>query len=105
MIMRVDLALPGAEIVERALKDLERHVESSAAIALQVIAPRLRLMGYDVPRSALDESPELCLYRQLSNEHVLDPYSSYNAMLRRLYSFAAAVEAKHYRELREQARR
>lgn len=97
----VDPDLPGAEIVDRAINDLEHNKGSSAAIALQVIAPRLRLMGFEVPTLALDESPELGLYRQLSNENVLDPYSSYNAILRRLYSFAAAVEAKHYRELRE----
>lgn len=103
-MMSVDLDLPGAEIVERAIHDLNHHEGSSAAIALQVIAPRLRLMGYEVPTLDLDESPELGLYRQLSKEHVLDPYGSYNAILRRLYSFAAAVEAKHYRELRERAR-
>lgn len=85
----------GAEIVERGINDLERHEASSAAIALQVIAPRLRPMGYEEPTLSLEESPELALYRQLSNEHVLDPYSSYKAILRQIYSFTAAVQATH----------
>jgi hypothetical protein len=100
--MPVDPDLPGAEIVERALDALNRRERTSAAIALQVIAPRLRLIGYEVPALALDDWAEIELYRQLSNEGVLDPYSSYNAILRRLRSFAAAVESQHYRELRRQ---
>jgi hypothetical protein len=103
--MPVDPDLPGAEIVERALEDLSRHKASSAAIALQVIAPRLRLIGYEVPALELDDWAEIELYRQLSNEGVLDPYSSYNAILRRLRSFAAAVESQYYRELRRRASR
>ncbi len=103
--MVVDSDLPGAEIVERALDDLRCHQESSAAIALQVIAPRLRLIGHEVPRLALDDSAEISLYQRLATEQVLDPYSSYNAILRRLRSFAAAAEAKYYRELRQEAHR
>lgn len=95
--MVVDLELPGAEIVRRGLDDLAREIGSSAAIALQVIAPRLRLMGYEIPFLFVDASPELGLYRRLSEEDVPDPYSSYNSILRRLYSFASAMEARHYR--------
>jgi hypothetical protein len=99
-VRSVDPNLPGAEIVEQALQDLDRHVESCAALALQVILPRLRLVDYPVPKLELDEAAELMLYQHLCEEGVPDPYSSYNAMLRRLYSFAAAVEAEYYRKRR-----
>jgi hypothetical protein len=96
----IDPSLPGADIVAQAFEDLGQNLWSAAALGLQVVAPRLRMVGFDVPGIALEEVPELELYRRLSEERVLDPYSAYNAMLRRLNSFAAAVEAEYYRGMR-----
>lgn len=56
-----------------------------------------RAAGFAVPLLELDDAPEHCLYRRLTKEQVLDPYGAYNAMLRRRYCFAAAIEVELYR--------
>ena len=96
-MIEVDPGLPGAEIVAQAFADWERHEVTSAVLGVTIIAPRLRLFGFEVFDLELEETPELLLYSRLSEEQTLDPYSAYNAMLRRLFSFAAAVEAEYFR--------
>jgi hypothetical protein len=64
---------------------------------LQLVAPELRAAGFARPLLELEKASGICLYRRLTEEQVLDPYGSYNAMLRRLYSFAAAIDAELYR--------
>ncbi len=43
----VDEALPGADLIQQGLCDLENGVETVAALLVLVGAPRLRELGYD----------------------------------------------------------
>jgi hypothetical protein len=82
--------LPGGDLIEAGLDDLARGVESVSALLVSIGAPRLRRVGYDLPRPL--ERPERRLYELL---HASDPataHSRYNALLRRLVSFERAAE-------------
>ena len=72
------------------LADLERGVESIPSLLVQIGAPRLRQLGFEVPLSALP-SPEMRLYEVLSIEHGDGAHSQYNALIRRLVSFERAA--------------
>lgn len=82
--------LPGADFVLAGLADLERGVESIPSLLVQIGAPRLRQLGFEVPLSALP-SPEMRLYEVLSIEHGDGAHSQYNALIRRLVSFERAA--------------
>jgi hypothetical protein len=86
--------LPGAEIVERGVSDLERRVESAEALLVSIGAPRLRLLGIAVETPL--PAPEHRLYRLLQGDHGNAAHSRYNALIRRLVSFErAAVRLPH----------
>jgi len=87
---RVAAELPGAELVEAGLADLERGVESVEALLVSVGAPRLRALGFEI-RSPLT-SPEHRLYELLAAEDQDAAHSRYNALIRRLVSFERAAE-------------
>jgi hypothetical protein len=82
--------LPGADLVEKGLDDLERGVESSEALLVSIGAPRLAPLGYDVRNAYPD--PEHRLYERLAREHGDAAHSRYNALIRRLVSFERAAE-------------
>lgn len=84
--------LPGAELLEGGPEDLARGRETVAALLVAIAAPRLRRLGIPVPPDRdLPRDPEERLYRLLGREHG-DPYGLYNSLLRRLTSFARALE-------------
>jgi hypothetical protein len=84
--------LPGGDLVAAGLQDLGRGVESVPGLLVQIGAPRLRQLGFDVPAS--DPSgplPEHRLYQLLAREHGDAAHSRYNALIRRLVSFTRAA--------------
>jgi hypothetical protein len=82
--------LPGHELVRVGLADLHDGRESPEALLVSMAAPRLRALGYDVPDSGTPW-PSHRLYELLS-ETVDGPYGRYNALVRRIVSFARAAE-------------
>ena len=84
-------ALPGAELVLRGLRDLERGEESVEALLVLIGAPRLRFLGLDVPHHETGDSPEHRLYARLSAGDAATAHSRYNALVRRLVSFERAL--------------
>ena len=76
--------------MQAGLSDLERDVESVPSLLVQIGAPRLRQLGFEVPPS-VEPSPELRLYQLLSVEHGDGAHSQYNALIRRLVSFERAA--------------
>jgi hypothetical protein len=82
--------LPGADLVDAGLRDLERGDESLEALLVSVGAPRLEALGYDV--SGAYPAPEKRLYERLRAEDEDAAHSRYNALLRRLVSFERAAE-------------
>jgi hypothetical protein len=92
-------ALPGAEVVERGLRDLAGGRETDAALLVLVGAPRLRSVGLTVPAPPpewfafpQDPSPEHRLYARLAMSNPDSAHSRYNALIRLLVSFERAGE-------------
>ena len=83
-------ALPGQDLVETGISDLERGVESPEALLVSIGAPRLHALGFDVSKALPD--PELRLYELLAAEDSDSAHSRYNALVRRLVSFERAAE-------------
>ena len=82
--------LPGAELIERGLRELGERRETAASLLVSIGAPRLRRAGVPVV-SPFDE-PEHRLYRLLARTEGTAAHSRYNALLRRLVSFERAAE-------------
>jgi hypothetical protein len=83
--------LPGQDLVERGIGDLEGGVESVEALLVSIGAPRLRRAGLKVPSAAID-SPEHRLYELLARESPDSAHSRYNALIRRLVSYERTLE-------------
>jgi hypothetical protein len=81
--------LPGEDLVERGLRDLEREIASAEALLVSLAAPRLRALGLDVPATLPD--PELRLYRLLAGQYGDAAHARYNALIRRIVSYARAA--------------
>lgn len=86
----IDHRLPGADLVERGLADLERGSHTVEAMLVAIGAPRLRDLGFPVRSSVTN--PEHRLYELLVQRHGSDEaHSRYNALVRRLVSFEQAA--------------
>ena len=83
--------LPGAQLVARGLRDLDRGVESVESLLVSIGAPRLRDLGWTVENPF--PSPEHRLYEQLRAAHGDAAHTRYNALIRRLVSFERAAAA------------
>ena len=89
-----DLAdLPGAERIDRGLRDLNAGRLSTDALLVAVAAGRLRALGLSVPEGIPDE-PDLALYESLRDHASGDPYYRYNALRRELDSFISCLEMR-----------
>jgi len=86
----IDPNLPGADLVEKGIDDLSRGIESAEALLVSSGRSRLRRTGIDVPEGIAD--PERRLYQLLSSADADAAHSRYNALIRRLVSFAHAAE-------------
>ncbi len=84
------LHLPGGDLIEKALVDLERGEETIEALLVSIGAPRLTAGGLQLPLPLADA--EHRLYTLLAREGEDSAHSRYNALLRRLTSFESALE-------------
>ena len=91
----MDASLPGAELVEQGLSDLERGIESVEALLVSIGAPRLAGLGFEISHPVAN--PERRLYERLSAEDSDSAHSRYNALIRRLVSFERAAECVNRR--------
>jgi hypothetical protein len=83
--------LPGGDLVEVGFNDLTRGVETPEALLVASFASRLRRLGLPVPPHTIAE-PEHRLYRLLAAREPDAAHSRYNALIRRMVSFARALE-------------
>ncbi|HEX9581229.1 MAG TPA: hypothetical protein VF970_09025 [Gemmatimonadales bacterium] len=81
--------LPGEDLIELGLRDLERGAHTEAALLVSLGAPRLRQLGYIIP-APLDD-PERALYALLARQDPPGAHRRYNALVRRLVSFERAA--------------
>ncbi len=88
------LNLPGAELIDRGLKDLEKSLITISSLLICIGKPRLENAGLKIPKINFNFSKdaELMLYELIVKEGHPDPYSYYNSLLRRLISFEQAIE-------------
>ncbi len=85
--------LPGGDLVRQGLEDLRAGVESAQALLVRMFAPRLRQLAFEIPDDDVaDELPGHRLYALLQQSHGDAAHSRYNALVRRLVSFARAAE-------------
>ena len=81
-----ELGLPGGDLVDAGLAALASGRVSPEALAVSLAAPRLRREG--VPVGAVLADPERRLYDLLAQRDGDLAHARYNAILRRLVSFA-----------------
>lgn len=83
--------LPGADLVVEGVDDLREGRDTPAAALVRMAAPRLRTVGIDVP-PVDGGNPGHRLYELLASEDRASAHSRYNALVRRMVSFARAAE-------------
>ena len=81
--------LPGQDLLERGIRDLEREVETAESLLVSIGAPRLRRLGLTIPTPTGE--PEQRLYLLLRERHGDAAHSRYNALVSRLVSFERAA--------------
>ncbi len=84
-----ELGLPGAELIDKGLRDVASEVESVEGLLVAIAATRLRREGVPVPAIAWPD-PELRCYRRLEEEYGEMAHARYCALLQQLRSFADA---------------
>lgn len=85
--------LPGENLINKGLQDLDQEILSIEALLVLIGSPRLSRMGFSIPAPKnFSGSPEHALYDQLQNENPRGAHSRYNALIRRLVSFERALE-------------
>jgi hypothetical protein len=82
--------LPGHELVSGGLADLSAGRESEESLLVEMAAPRLRSLGFDVPPAPRGGSSHR-LY-ELLDEYGGGAHSRYNALVGRMVSFVRAAE-------------
>ena len=98
---RDEAALPGQELVEQGLADLSQNRVSEAALLVLIAAPRLRRLGVAVPSQPLPQCWEHELYARLDERLGAAAHSYYNSLIRRIVSFARALEREQSRLVTE----
>ena len=83
--------LPGGELIQQGLRDLERGQVCEAALLVSIGATRLRSAGLPIPEATLAD-PEHSLYDFLAAGDPDSAHSRYNALVRLLVSFDRALE-------------
>ncbi|MEO8425797.1 MAG: hypothetical protein ABI651_01665 [Verrucomicrobiota bacterium] len=87
--------LPGGEILEQGLRDLEAGVRSVSALLVMTAAPRLARRGIQIPKNlSFSPLPEHELYDVLVAEQGPEAYRFYRSLLRRLVSLENALDIR-----------
>ncbi len=89
--------LPGHDLVERGLADLAREQITECALLVLIAAPRLRRLGIAVPPRRESRPSEHLLYERLEKRLGSAAHSHYNSLLRRIVSYAQALESERSR--------
>jgi hypothetical protein len=84
------VALPGEELVEQGLADLDATRETEAALLVSIGATRLAAAGCPVPAPLAD--PEHRLFALLALDDPDSAHARFNALVRRLVSYERALE-------------
>jgi hypothetical protein len=95
----VPAALPGEDLVQQGLADLAEDRTTDFALLVLIAAPRLKRLGIRVPERPSTQSHEHQLYDQLEERLGSAAHSYYNSLIRRIVSYAHALEREQAKEL------
>jgi len=84
--------LPGQELVEQGLADLSQNQVTDCSLLLLIAAPRLRRLGIQIPDRSSPQPYEHQLYARLDERLGTAAHSYYNSLIRRIVSYARALE-------------
>lgn len=89
--------LPGADLIEQGLEDLKEGRTTEHALLVLVGEPRLKCLGIRLPefRPVFRGPVEHALYDFLEQAFGDEAFSRYNSLLRRMSSFARALEREN----------
>ena len=87
-----DKLLPGEELVEQGLADLAQNQMTEAALLVLIAGPSLRRLGLEIPQPPFPRPYEHTLYDCLEQRLGADAHSHYNSLIRRIVSYARALE-------------
>jgi len=91
-------ALPGAELVEQGLADLAQGQVTDCSLLVLIAAPRLKRLGIHIPDLALPRPYEHQLYARLAERLGTAAHAHYNSLIRRIVSYARALEQEQSRK-------
>ena len=89
--------LPGQELIEQGLTDLSQDRVTDSSLLVLITAPRLRRLGIQVPDRPFPRPCEHQLYTRLEKRLGASAHSYYNSLIRRIVSFARALEREQSR--------
>ena len=84
--------LPGEELVEQGIADLEEGRISDSSLLVLIASPRLKRLGIQIPDSVFPRPWEHALYARLDARLGSAAHSYYNSLIRRVVSYARALE-------------
>ena len=90
--------LPGEELVQEGLSDLSQNRETDCSLLLLIAAPRLRRLGIQIPERPSPSPYEHQLYARLDQRLGTAAHSYYNSLIRRIVSYARALEREESRK-------
>lgn len=88
---------PGEDMVREGLDDLAQNRLTDFSLLVLIASPRLRGLGLEVPERKALEPFEHQLYSRLEERFGTGAHSQYNALIRRIVSFARSLEREHLR--------
>ena len=88
---KTEKSLPGEELVEKGLADLAANRMTESSLLLLIAAPRLRLLGLQVPQPPFPKPYEHTLYTCIEDRLGPAAHSHYNSLIRRIVSYARAL--------------
>ena len=80
------------ELVEQGLADLARDQISDLALLVLIAGPRLKRLGIAIPERSFPRPYEHQLYTRLEERLGVGAHSHYNGLIRRIVSYARALE-------------
>ena len=90
-------SLPGEALVDQGLADLAENRVTDCSLLLLIVAPRLRRLGILVPDRPSPQPCEHALYARLNQRLGPAAHSYYNSLIRRVVSYARALERERSR--------
>ena len=94
----LEITLPGNELVEAGLADLLKNRVTDCSLLVLIAAPRLRRLGIEIPSQVPAQPFEHQLYARLEERLGAAAHSHYNSLIRRIVSYAHALEQERGRK-------